>query len=137
MFKISLSMLWQKGKWRRREHNGTVLCSISEFFHKSKICYSCKNVLLFVCILKGNSYFYLLCQFSAVCLLGNNNLFTFSKHFYHFCSKKYRQIPPKSNQIVRINHICSKKTLENVYFEKKFQSLPVGFEPAAPQITQI
>merc|ERR1712073_268804 len=57
----------------------TVLCSISEFFHKSKICYSCKNVLLFVCILKGNSYFYLLCQFSAVCLLGNNNLFTFSK----------------------------------------------------------
>ena len=90
-----------------------------------------------MCILKGNSYFYLLCQFAAVCLLGNNNLFTFSKYFIHFYSKKCTQIAPKCNQIVRINHICPKKTLENVYFEKKFQSPPVGFEPAAPQMTQI
>ena len=97
----------------------TVLCSISEFFHNSKICNFCKNVLLFVCILKGNFYFYLLYQFSAICLLENNNLFTFSKYFYHFYSKKCRQTAAKCNKIVKINYICPKKTLENGCFQKK------------------
>ena len=88
-------------------------------------------MLLFVCILKGNSYFYLLCQFSAVCLLENAILFAFSKHFYHFYSKKCRQRAAKCNKIVRINYICPNKALEKGCFQKKIQLAAVGSEPAA------
>ena len=110
----------------------TVLCSISEFFHNSRICNFCKNVLLFVCILKGNFYFYLLYQFSAICLLENNNLFTFSKYFYHFYSKKCRQIAAKCNKIVKLNDSLAKKTLETGFKKKKNSSPRVRSEPAAP-----
>ena len=109
-----------------------LLCSISKFFHNSKICNSCKNGLLFVCILWRNSYFYLLCQFSAVCLLENDNLFTFSEYFYHFYSKKCRQIAAKCNKIVKLNDSLAKKTLETGFKKKKNSSPRVRSEPAAP-----
>ena len=115
----------------------TVLCSISEFFHNSKIHNSSKNLVLFVYILKGNSYFYSLQQYSAVCLLRNHNLFTFSKYFYPFYSKKSRQIASICIKISIIIHICPKKTIENGYFQKKISLLPVGSEPMTPQETQI
>ena len=115
----------------------TILCSISEFFHISKIHNSSKNLVLFVYILKGNSYFYSLQQYSAVCLLRNHNLFTFSMYFYPFYSKKSRQIASICIKISIINHICPKKTIENGYFQKKISLLPVGSEPMTPQETQI
>ena len=115
----------------------TVLCSISEFFHNSKIHNSSKNLVLFVYILKGNSYFYSLQQYSAVCLLRNHNLFTFSMYFYPFYSKKSRQIASICIKISIINHICPKKTIENGYFQKHFSLPLVGSEPMTPQETQI
>ena len=116
---------------------GTVLCSISEFFHNSKIHNSSKNLVLFVYILKGNSYFYSLQQYSAVCLLRNHNLFTFSMYFYPFYSQKSRQIASICIKISIINYICPKKTIENGYFQKKISLPLVGSEPMTPEETQI
>ena len=77
-------------------------------------------MVLFVCILEGNSYFNVLYQFSAHCLLENDNLFTFSEYFYHFYSKKCRQIAAKCNKIVKLNDSLAKKTLETGFKKKKF-----------------
>ena len=93
-------------------------------------------MVLFVCIIKENTYFYSLYQCWAVCLLRNYNVFTFYMYFYHFCRKKCRQIAAKCIKIVKINHICQKrhKKIDNL---KKIQEAAVGFEPTAPQETQI
>ena len=43
----------------------------------------------------------------------------------------------KCTKFDKINYICSKKTLKRHNLEEKNQFPAVGFEPAAPQMTQI
>ena len=111
----------------------TVLCSISEFFHNSKIHNSSKNLVLFVYILKGNSYFYSLQQYSAVCLLRNHNLFTFSMHFYHFILKKCRQIASICIKFLQLIIFVQKRHQKMDIFKKKFHRHQWDPNPRPPR----